>query len=599
VIGRVAPRSLLLAVLPQPERQVLDALEGACRAGVLEEVGEDSYGFVHDVIREVVEVGLGLARRRLLHRQVAMALERQPGTAEVEVLAYHFREAGEQARTVVYLEQAGDRSAAQYAHAAAAAYYQDLVTYLERLGHDADLAGALEKLGGALTNVTQYDAALAALERAAVQLAGDLDRLGQVVLRMAWIHHARGDVAAGLARLQPIAELLEVAGPSAILAQVYDALSGLLDEDAQPDRSMMAAEQAVTTARAVGERRIQAAAEWKRSMLLLCLNCADEALQAAADAVRLAEEADDPFTLAETLQVRAWVHEERGEYAEDRQCARRGLEIAERIGDVPGIIASRMRLGLSAFLTGDWPQARAWIEQTLAFTMQAGLTQGHAYAVPRLDLGRLRLAEGAWDEAAQLFEQSLAAFPEKVMPTMQRVAQCQLAERDVLAGNPAAARTRLLPLLDRPGVEERMVAQYTLPVLAWAQLKAGEVDQAAATAADAIRRGRAGCCRLGLVQALWVQAQVLLAQERWEDVAHSLDEGLALARSMPYPHGEGRLLHVYGLLHALKGEPAQAREWLDAALAIFTRLGARKDVEWAERDLAALAYAVASGSTAS
>jgi len=60
VIGRVSPRPLLLAVLERSESGVLDALDGACRAGLLEEIGDDAYGFVHDVIREVVEGELGL-----------------------------------------------------------------------------------------------------------------------------------------------------------------------------------------------------------------------------------------------------------------------------------------------------------------------------------------------------------------------------------------------------------------------------------------------------------------------------------------------------------------------------------------------------------
>jgi hypothetical protein len=57
---------------------------------------------------------------------------------------------------------------------------------------------------------------------------------------------------------------------------------------------------------------------------------------------------------------------------------------------------------------------------------------------------------------------------------------------------------------------------------------------------------------------------------------------------MPYPHGEGRLLHAYGLLRARQGQPVQARERLEGALAIFRRLGARPDIERAERDMAAL-----------
>lgn len=105
VVGRVAPRALLLAVLARPEHDLLAALETACRAGLMEEAGEDAYGFVHDVIRDVVEVELGLARRRALHRQVAEALERMPVAAPVEALAYHFRQAGEPARAAEYLEQ--------------------------------------------------------------------------------------------------------------------------------------------------------------------------------------------------------------------------------------------------------------------------------------------------------------------------------------------------------------------------------------------------------------------------------------------------------------------------------------------------------------
>jgi hypothetical protein len=85
-----------------------------------------------------------------------------------------------------------------------------------------------------------------------------------------------------------------------------------------------------------------------------------------------------------------------------------------------------------------------------------------------------------------------------------------------------------------------------------------------------------------------VQALVLLAQERWHEAEQTLEEGLALTRSMPYPHGEGRLLEVYGRLHLARGEPVAGRERLEAALAVFLRLGARKDVERVEQLLSVL-----------
>jgi hypothetical protein len=57
---------------------------------------------------------------------------------------------------------------------------------------------------------------------------------------------------------------------------------------------------------------------------------------------------------------------------------------------------------------------------------------------------------------------------------------------------------------------------------------------------------------------------------------------------MPYPYAEARLLHVCGRLHIQKGEPEAARERLEAALAIFRRLGARVDVALAEQALSTL-----------
>ena len=57
---------------------------------------------------------------------------------------------------------------------------------------------------------------------------------------------------------------------------------------------------------------------------------------------------------------------------------------------------------------------------------------------------------------------------------------------------------------------------------------------------------------------------------------------------MPYPYAEARLVHLDGLLHGQQGEPEAARKRLEAALATYRRLRARKDVERVEQALAAL-----------
>jgi hypothetical protein len=127
-----------------------------------------------------------------------------------------------------------------------------------------------------------------------------------------------------------------------------------------------------------------------------------------------------------------------------------------------------------------------------------------------------------------------------------------------------------------------------LPVLAWAQLELGQVDVAAGTVEQALRRSRPEEMRLALVEVLRVQALIALRRDQWDEAARGLEEGLRLARDMPYPYAEARLLHLDGLLHAQKQELEPARERLEAALAIFRRLGAQADAKRVAQDSAAL-----------
>jgi Tfp pilus assembly protein PilF len=86
-----------------------------------------------------------------------------------------------------------------------------------------------------------------------------------------------------------------------------------------------------------------------------------------------------------------------------------------------------------------------------------------------------------------------------------------------------------------------------------------------------------------LADALWVQGMVLIRQRRNQEAQGVLSEGLERACSMPYPYMEARILEQMGLLETQRDQPELARARLEEALAIFRRLGAKKDVERLER----------------
>jgi ATP/maltotriose-dependent transcriptional regulator MalT len=127
-------------------------------------------------------------------------------------------------------------------------------------------------------------------------------------------------------------------------------------------------------------------------------------------------------------------------------------------------------------------------------------------------------------------------------------AQITRARLDLLRGHPDVACTRLAPLLDRLGAFELYVIELPT-LLAWAHLELGDVTAAEDVARQAIERTRAGGYRPALVDALWVQAMVAIRQGQWAEAEQALEEGLSPAQSMPYPYGEGRLLHAYGEMH--------------------------------------------------
>jgi tetratricopeptide (TPR) repeat protein len=235
-----------------------------------------------------------------------------------------------------------------------------------------------------------------------------------------------------------------------------------------------------------------------------------------------------------------------------------------------------------AFAQGRWSQARADYERAAA--LLGGLpTAWHAAYLLR-DLGALDVAEGQREVGMQALEQAVALGERNHDLQLLRDAQQVLAECDLLAGQAAAARRRLEPLLDQSEDEERQVTAL-LPLLAWSSLELGEAVRAETLAAASRRRATEGEYRLALVDALRVAALVATRQGQWHAAEAALEEALGLCRAMSYPYAEAKALYVYGQLHLAQDEPAQARERFEQALAICGRLGERFYAEHIERAL--------------
>jgi ATP/maltotriose-dependent transcriptional regulator MalT len=278
-----------------------------------------------------------------------------------------------------------------------------------------------------------------------------------------------------------------------------------------------------------------------------------------------------------------------GDFTACRSYIDRAVEIVDRRGDPYQLVAFLPLRGLIAFCRGDWIEARSDLARGLAVGRQAGTLAISAF--PPLFMARLCLATGEWAEGARLIAESMSLPDRDRHPVALELAKGLLAQLDLLEGRPDSARTRILslsPATYRDGTFAELEPHGYGPLLALAHLQLGDLAEAERVVDETVVHARATQAQPGLVEALRVAALIALRQGRPADAAACLDEALPLARAMPYPYAEARLLAAYGSLHVERDAPEVARQHLEAALAIFQRLGAGKDVEHTAQQLTSL-----------
>jgi tetratricopeptide (TPR) repeat protein len=539
-------------------------------------------------MREVAYNTLVQRRRQELHLDTARAIAAlYPADEYVEMIAYHYSRTDVHDEAAEWLERAGDRAAATYANETAIANYKEARRRLELTRVEPTIFARLdEKLGGVLVTVGQNDEALKLLERAveAYRDARELEAAGRATARLGVAHGRHGTGAEGIVRVQPMIELLSWSGPSPALAALHIALARLFQEKGRYQEMVTAAERASEIARVIGDDRLLGEAEERRGTAFSYLGRPEEARQALEGAIPLLEAAGDLASLYRAIGNLGEAHRLQGDLATARLFQERCLEVCERAGDPSQIAFTLVNLGEILIPLGGWAEAQTYLERAQDVLNSMG-SATYVAAYPPAMLGRLFLATGEWEQAAQHLEGALSiARRTEDRQAIEAVEAC-LGELDVLERRPKAALDRIGPLAAEPDAWLGLL----LPVLARAYRALEELDRALEVAQGAVQQIRVQGEGLLLIDALLVQGMVLIDLRRWEEANGSLDEALSLARRISYPLAEARILVELGRMHRERCEAAAAQGACEEALAIFRRLGAKKDVEDAEQMLAELA----------
>ena len=268
VIGLRFDFELLGLVSGYDEATLLESIRGAIDAQLVREEtdadGNETYAFRHALSREAVLTELLQRERRLLHRSVGEAIERQvgasPGT-RAEELAYHFDEARDPVRAYRYHGLAAERSLRM---AAAAAAIRHLERAVELAPDDAgpELITLLVRLSDAALIVADVPRALRAVEQARTLADERGDRLaaGEAIHRIANCRWYLGQTAQALKTAREGVALLEPIGPSAPLAACYAELARLAMIDHRNVEAVEVGRRAEAMARDLGAREIEIAA---------------------------------------------------------------------------------------------------------------------------------------------------------------------------------------------------------------------------------------------------------------------------------------------------------------------------------------------------
>jgi predicted Ser/Thr protein kinase len=177
VLGREFDLAALEALSDRSEDQLLDALDEAQRAQLVDESPgrPGRYSFHHALIRDTLYNGLAASRRIRFHRRAGEALEQMAGTGDVPLadLAHHFVQAastGVADKAADYATRAGDRMAEALAHEEATRFYDLALKVLDALPAGPALERQRVSLhrrrGQAFGNLTQWAPQRAALEEA-------------------------------------------------------------------------------------------------------------------------------------------------------------------------------------------------------------------------------------------------------------------------------------------------------------------------------------------------------------------------------------------------------------------------------------------------
>jgi DNA-binding CsgD family transcriptional regulator len=445
--GRAIHHDLLRRAAALEDSDLATALRALLDAHLLVcDHEQERYSFRHALAREAVYGELLPPERRSLHSALASAfadLVAEPGRggADWATLAQHHDAAGEAGAAVRAYVAAAAAASAMYAYRTAAGHLDRArilwpqVPAAER-PDGLDEIEVLHRLADAARLAGDRDGAIPIAEAALAQLDPEADPLRSAAIHtlLGLLHRSRGE---SLGELERALALLppepSPARAAALVLRCFKARYG-----APPRRTRDGALEALEAARATHAR-----AEEGRALAMLGFAEAhgggpDAAIPHLEGAIEIAKELDRGDDLANALNTLAEASMLLGRIEEAKSTLTAGFEAVRSAGLAlsDGVLIQASITECEIHL-GQWREAEARIQRILTNPSLDGEWR------LILTVHRLVLAsrQGRVELAAELAAEASALLAANVGPPTVVIANCVLAEFELLRGHPEAART--------------------------------------------------------------------------------------------------------------------------------------------------------------
>jgi tetratricopeptide (TPR) repeat protein/transcriptional regulator with XRE-family HTH domain len=541
VVGRLIPPAILIAAATQPEEEVLAALEAASQARLLVDEG-DSYRFAHDVIREVMETDVGAARRQLLHRRVAAAIEvlyAHRLADHYETLAFHYQQSQTWEKAIEYLMKSGDKAALSGATQEALAFYDQAFALCGTHGSAALTIAidAAQKRGSVLSDLGDFHGAAAefARMRIAAIAAGDRRREGMALAHQGMALYYAHDLA-------PAEETLRAA--LSIAADRFE------------DVRFFASSQL--------------------GSLLAILNRHAEAIPLFALAEDLAPRVDDPFGQAWWSIIDGEFLHWAGHYDDALALLERWRDAVQASHQIVVLLWHRWEEAIARGGKGDYTRALALLDEVLTTSDRIGEAVVAARAANTA--GWLYGELQDHQRALALNTQSLNLGAALKVPDPEISSNARLNLGDNLAAlgrlDEADEHFQAVEHLARhPRPEEHWMlwryAQHLFHSYGELWLIRGDSDKALSYADECLQLAEPSDSRKNIVKARRLRGHVFLARGALAKAEAELDLAIDMARQIGNPPQLWKTLATIGELRQAQGQLAASRQAYQEATAII------------------------------